>query len=180
VRPEPADIAAIVRLAVAAAAPAARSAGVALKDDTQSKALPGMVDPVRIAQLLDNLLSNAVKYTRPGGSVTARAFRAADGIVLEVEDTGIGMSPEEAAAVFTRFYRAPGSRAARIPGLGLGLPIARSIAEAHGGRIECTSTPGAGTAFTVFLPDPPDQGPGPGQEPAAQAERHRSGHQGRR
>lgn len=175
VRPEPADVAAIVRLAVEATAPAARSAGVGLKDDLPCRTLPGMVDPVRIAQLLDNLLSNAIKYTRPGASVTARAFRGADGIVIEVEDTGIGMSPEESAEVFTRFYRAPGAKASRVPGLGLGLPIARSIVEAHGGRIECMSTPGAGTTFTVFLPDPPGRMPGRQPEAPAGMEGHRSG-----
>ncbi|AMM31601.1 Histidine kinase [Sinomonas atrocyanea] len=183
VRPEPADVAELVRLAVEAAAPAARSAGVGLKDGTVCAQLPAVVDPVRIAQLLDNLLSNAIKYTRPGGRVVVRASRAAGGIVCEVCDTGIGMSAEEAAAVFTRFYRAPGARAARVPGLGLGLPIARSIVEGHGGRIECSSRPGAGTTFTVFLPDPaaePGEGPGRGAEtPAGHGQQQHLGPQQR-
>lgn len=176
VRPEPADVAELVRLAAEAAVPAARSAGVGLKDGTVDAWLPAVVDPVRIAQLLDNLLSNAVKYTRGGGSVEVRAFRVPGGIVCEVRDTGIGMSPEEVAAVFTRFYRAPGAKTAHVPGLGLGLTIARSIVEGHGGRIECSSTPGAGTTFTVFLPDrpsstgeAPSRGPG---TPAGQQPQH--------
>jgi signal transduction histidine kinase len=65
------------------------------------------------------------------------------------------MTPEETASVFERFYRAEGVRNARIPGIGLGLAIAKAIVEAHSGSIGCTSTPGAGTKFTVYIPHPP-------------------------
>ncbi|WP_422935558.1 sensor histidine kinase [Sinomonas sp. P47F7] len=154
-RPEPADMAEIVRLAVATAADAAEAASVSLTDLTEHRPLPAMLDPVRIAQLLDNLLSNAIKYTRPGGRVTVRAFRARGGIACEVADTGIGMTGEDTERIFTRFYRAETARQDHIPGIGLGLAIAKSIVDAHAGRIACTSRPGAGTTFTVLLPDLP-------------------------
>lgn len=153
-RPAPCDLAKIVRLALASAAPAAEAAGIALHDATVDRPLPAVVDAERVAQLLDNLISNAIKYTLLGGSVTVRAARTRGGAEITVSDTGIGMSEEEAASVFERFYRAEAARAARVPGIGLGLAIAKAIVEAHHGSIECVSRLAAGTTFTVFLPDP--------------------------
>jgi signal transduction histidine kinase len=158
-RPAPCNLAETVRLAVASAAPAAEAAGIALHDATEDRHLPAVVDAERVAQLLDNLISNAIKYTLLGGRVTVRAARTLGGAELTVSDTGIGMSEEEASSIFDRFYRTDSARDAHIPGIGLGLAIAKAIVEAHHGTIECVSQPGIGTTFTVFLPDlPPEAG----------------------
>lgn len=109
-------------------------------------------DPERLRRLLLNLTDNAIKYTPSGGDVTlslqSRQTRAA----LQVADTGIGLSPEEQEHVFQRFYRSDATRSLDAEGSGLGLCIARSIADAHGGTIELDSTPGVGSTFTVLLP----------------------------
>lgn len=181
-RPAPCDLAEIIRLALASAAPTAEAAGIALHDATTDRPLPAVADAERIAQLLDNLVSNAIKYTLLGGSVTVRAARTRGGAEITVSDTGIGMSEEDAASVFDRFYRAEAARAARVPGVGLGLAIAKAIVEAHRGSIECTSRLAAGTTFTVFLPDPAanpsEMAPKAALAPAAQAGHSEEEHHG--
>jgi len=114
--------------------------------------LPALeIDPDRLAQALGNLLSNAVKYTSPGGAVSVSAGTSSAEIWIRVSDTGLGISPEEQARIFTPFYR--GSQARRFPqGMGLGLTIAHDLASAHGGRLEVESTPGQGSRFTLWLP----------------------------
>ncbi|MCS7259853.1 MAG: ATP-binding protein [Anaerolineae bacterium] len=110
------------------------------------------VDPDRIAQVLGNLISNAIRYTPSGGCITMSAACEADKVVLRVQDTGSGIAPEDLPYVFDRFYR--GNRAPQSSGgeSGLGLAIARSIVEAHGGSIAVTSAPDHGSTFTVTLP----------------------------
>jgi two-component system OmpR family sensor kinase len=104
----------------------------------------------RIRQVASILLDNAVKYTPEGGRVTVRV-RERDGWAgLEVSDTGVGIPEDQLPLIFERFYRADASRTAG--GAGLGLSIARQIAEAHGGRIEVESTPGEGSTFRLLLP----------------------------
>jgi len=85
--------------------------------------------------------------------VTLTLKRQAGWVHIRVEDTGAGIAPEDLPHIFDRFYRADRSRA-RPGGAGLGLAIARCVAEAHGGRLEAESTVGAGTAFTLSLPEP--------------------------
>ncbi|MCA1849309.1 MAG: HAMP domain-containing histidine kinase, partial [Actinobacteria bacterium] len=107
-------------------------------------------DRNRIRQVASILLDNAIKYTPDGGRVTV-TVRETDGWAgLEVSDTGIGIPEDQLPLVFDRFYRADKARASS--GAGLGLSIARQIAEAHGGRIEVESTPGEGSTFTLLLP----------------------------
>jgi signal transduction histidine kinase len=112
-------------------------------------------DPERLRRLLLNLTNNAIKYTPSGGRVTLSLQRCHGGAVLRVADTGIGLSPDEQERVFQRFYRSDNARAHDAEGSGLGLCIARSIADAHGGTIELDSTPGVGSTFNVCLPLPP-------------------------
>jgi signal transduction histidine kinase len=128
-------------------------------------------DPDRLRQLLLNLVDNAVKYTPPGGRVTLGLARAAGFARVTVRDTGGGIPPEELPFIFDRFYRIDKARS-RPPtppasgeqggsgqgGAGLGLSIAQSIAQAHGGNISVESAPGQGTTFTVTLPVAPDGG----------------------
>jgi heavy metal sensor kinase len=111
-------------------------------------------DPERLRRLLLNLTNNAIKYTPSGGRVTLSLQRCHGCAVLRVADTGIGLSPDEQERVFQRFYRSDNARAHDAEGSGLGLCIARSIADAHGGTIELDSTPGVGSRFNVFLPLP--------------------------
>ena len=108
-------------------------------------------DRERLRQLLMNLVTNAVKYTVPGDEVTLRA-RADDGAVaVSVRDNGPGIAPEDQRLIFEKFGRAK-TGAGSKPGAGLGLFIARSIAEAHGGSLDVVSDAGAGATFTVRLP----------------------------
>ena len=112
--------------------------------------IEGDVD--RLKQLLIILLDNAVKYTPASGTVTVSLRRAGATAEITVQDTGVGIQPEDLPRVFDRFYRADRGRARDPGGTGLGLPIARWIAQQHGGHIELASTPGQGTTATVRLP----------------------------
>jgi len=98
------------------------------------------------------LIDNAVKYTPPGGSVTLGLRRSNDSAIAEFRDTGIGVSAEDLPHIFDRFYRADKARSREFGGVGLGLSIARWVAEVHGGSIEVQSTPAAGSVFRVRLP----------------------------
>jgi heavy metal sensor kinase len=109
-------------------------------------------DPERLRRLLLNLVDNGIKYTPPGGEVTLSLERDEEWASLKVSDTGIGLSPEDLERVFQPFYRAAETRSRGEGGAGLGLCIARSIAEAHSGRIQVESALGRGSTFTVRLP----------------------------
>jgi signal transduction histidine kinase len=109
-------------------------------------------DRGRMFQLLDNLVSNAIKFTPEGGRVDVRAVRTADGAVLEVSDTGIGLAHDELELVFERFFRSEHAVSNQIPGTGLGLFIARAIADAHAGGISAAGRDGGGTTFRIELP----------------------------
>ncbi len=109
-------------------------------------------DDLRLRQVVGNLLGNARAHTPPGAPVTVTTARRDGEAVLEVADTGPGLSPEHAGRVFERFFRADPSRARASGGSGLGLSIVAAIAEAHGGRAEVESTPGAGATFRLVLP----------------------------
>lgn len=154
------DLAELVRTGLDSAAPRASAAGVYL-DSEVTGALPVRVDPGRILQVLDNLLSNAIKYSPNGGEVTVRARAEGDGVILEVADKGMGMSPADQLDVFTKFFRTGQVKKAAIPGVGLGLVITKSIVEAHGGNITFASELGAGTTFRVELPARACEGRGP-------------------
>ena len=116
-------------------------------------------DQARIRQILNNLISNAVKFTYPGGSITIGASLLRDGeeqasvhCAIWVEDTGIGISPDEQAHIWERFYRPASPLAVEASGLGVGLSIVKSLVEAHNGRVWLESTPGLGSKFTILLP----------------------------
>ena len=107
-------------------------------------------DAVRLRQVLANLLENAVKYSPSGGSVEIEAVARDSVVLVEVTDRGTGIAPENHAVIFEKFGRVPGPDAQ--PGTGLGLFIARSIAEAHGGTVSVRSAAGKGSTFTLTLP----------------------------
>jgi two-component system cell cycle sensor histidine kinase PleC len=104
-------------------------------------------------QILLNLISNAVKFNVPGGTVTLGAEIARNGgAEIWVRDTGIGMDEEELKTAFTPFRQIDGGLARRYEGTGLGLPLARALAERHGGTLELRSIQGVGTTAIVYLP----------------------------
>jgi two-component system OmpR family sensor kinase/two-component system sensor histidine kinase BaeS len=143
-RTEPRDL---VAGAVEAFAAQAEEAGVSLRTAV-GDALPGVdADPIRIDEVLANLLSNALRHTPRGGEVVVGAEAADGGVVrLVVRDSGPGIAPEQLPHVFDRFTRSSDS-----PGAGLGLAIAKSLVEAHGGEIRADSGPG-GTTISFDLP----------------------------
>jgi signal transduction histidine kinase len=103
-----------------------------------------------IRRLLENLTDNAIKYTRPNGTIRIALASENGNARLSVADDGLGMAEQERLHAFDRFWRSDASR--EQPGAGLGLAIAKAVAEAHGGTIEVASEPGAGTTFTIELP----------------------------
>jgi signal transduction histidine kinase len=112
-----------------------------------------IVDSTRLTQILINLLSNAVKFTGPGGSVTLAIRRAEYGdVVFEVRDTGPGLTAAEIEIALQPFGQVDGGTARQHSGIGLGLPLARELAELHGGSLDVTSEKGRGTTVTVRLP----------------------------
>lgn len=122
-----------------------------LPEDLQCQVL---VDPQKIVRVLDNLFSNALRYSEEGDEIRLRAEMVSEDAVLRiaVEDTGIGILPQDLPHVFERTYRADRSRTPGDGGHGLGLAIAKSIVERHGGRIWCKSVPDRGSVFYVELP----------------------------
>ena len=115
--------------------------------------VPGWIvsDPVRLGQILMNLLSNAVKFS-DRGEVALDVSRAGASLLVQVSDTGIGMTPEQISRLFKPFEQADGSTTRRFGGSGLGLAITRQLVELMHGRIDVQSAPGAGSRFTVHLP----------------------------
>lgn len=119
-------------------------------------------DDRRLSWAIGHLLDNAINYTLKGGSIIVRlgAIRG-DKVLLDVVDSGVGISERDAAHIFERFYRGeartPDGKLIDPRGLGQGLYIARAVAEAHGGYLVFTSTVGQGSKFTLGLPLPPDQ-----------------------
>jgi PAS domain S-box-containing protein len=113
---------------------------------------PVIGDLHRVLQVVENIVSNALKFTRAGGRIDIGILDHGAMGVIEVRDTGIGVSPEEKDRLFERLYRSPRAIAEQVPGAGLGLPIARAIVEAHGGWIDLQSELGVGTVVRVALP----------------------------
>lgn len=109
------------------------------------------VDPDRMAQVLGNLVSNALRHTPPGGEIMLSAAQHNGNVLLKVSDTGSGIAPADLPHIFNRFYRGDQSRT-HNGASGLGLAIARSIVETHGGTIAAASILGRGTTFTITLP----------------------------
>lgn len=144
------DLSDIARGAVTALAARGQEKGVRLRLDAQPAPIVG--DAHRLRQAVDNLLGNALRYAPADSEVVVRTRQENGHALLSVQDVGPGLSPEDQAHVFDRFYRADVSRARDSGGLGLGLPIAKAIIEAHHGQVSLQSTPGEGCLFNVLLP----------------------------
>ncbi|MCI0546347.1 MAG: ATP-binding protein [Candidatus Rokubacteria bacterium] len=111
-----------------------------------------LADRDRVIQVVTNLLSNAAKFTPPGGTVHVRTWHEGSEAVVEVEDTGMGVPPEQTEAIFERFRRAGDTLAGRHEGVGLGLPISREIVQQLGGTLMVLATSGRGSRFRMTLP----------------------------
>lgn len=125
---------------------------IVLAVETPDEAIVIEVDQGELKRVLVNLVENALNYTREGGTVTVRVLRHTDVVVIEVADTGIGLSEQDAAKVFDRFFRTMEAKKRVTSGSGLGLAIVKRIVEMHGGMIAVESVEGEGTVFRVMLP----------------------------
>jgi two-component system sensor histidine kinase CiaH len=117
-----------------------------------SKALAVKGDPASLIELVSIFVDNAVKYSPGGGKVSIDTKRDHKNVIINVKDAGQGIGSSDLPHIFERFYRAEGSRSKQTGGYGLGLAIARKIAEAHDGYIEVKSQPTAGSTFSLHLP----------------------------
>jgi len=139
--------------AVRSAAPAAAKQGIAI-DVSTGEGTPVLADHRRLMQVLDNLIANAVKFSHRNRRVLVTAGYDGRRWRIDVTDTGIGIPPEEAGQLFSRFVRASNARTAGLPGTGLGLSIVKVLTEMHGGHVAVASTLGRGSTFSVYLPGP--------------------------
>jgi two-component system, OmpR family, phosphate regulon sensor histidine kinase PhoR len=149
----PIGVAGAVRDVFTTMQPAAQAKGLRLDSEIAPSATTVHADPTAFHQIVSNLVENAVRYTRAGG-VTLRTRRVAEGVWVDVRDTGVGIAPEHVPRIFERFYRVDAARSRAQGGTGLGLAIVRHLADAHGGRVEAESAPGRGTMISVLFPDP--------------------------
>jgi signal transduction histidine kinase len=115
---------------------------------------PIRLDRDAIEQAILNLLSNAMKYSGQSRDIDLRLCAQNGSVLIQVEDRGIGIPADERERIFERFYRVPTAENRAISGTGLGLALVVHIAQAHGGRVEVESNPGAGSTFSVRLPLP--------------------------
>ena len=149
----PVELAPIVDEAAASARRAAEAKGVALEVTVSAPPGPVLGDPLRLGQIVTNLIANAVKFTSAGGRVRVSLTRAEGQAVVTVTDTGIGIEREVLDHIFDRFRQADSTITRRHGGLGLGLAIARHLAELHGGTVTVESRGlGHGATFTLRLP----------------------------
>jgi PAS domain S-box-containing protein len=146
-----ADLVELAGEAIQAARPAAEAKNLTLTLGHDQPALVS-ADVNRIGQALDNLISNAIKFTPEGGKVHLLIENRDTTYTLQVTDTGYGIPAAEQQRLFERFFRSTSATANNVPGTGLGLTIAKTIIERHGGSIGFDSTEGRGTTFTISLP----------------------------
>lgn len=137
------------------AAAARKNITVQHEMDDHPTVLHGSSD--ELYQMLVHLIENAVRFTPPGGTITLRKQYVEGRIVIELEDTGIGIHEEDLPYIFDRFYRGDKSRSSSSGGTGLGLTLVRKIVERHNGQVEVSSRPGLGSAFRVIFPSPHDR-----------------------
>jgi signal transduction histidine kinase len=131
----------------------ARQVQLVMQEPPADKRLESVpLDPGRVEQILGNLLANALRYTPDGGQISLRLETTGSTAVLHVRDSGPGIPTEALPRLFERFYRADKSRSRQEGGSGLGLPIARQLAQAHGGELAARNHPQGGAEFTLTLP----------------------------
>jgi signal transduction histidine kinase/ActR/RegA family two-component response regulator len=152
-RQENVSLAAAIEAAIETVAPALNKKAHTLRTEMPDDSLYVIGDGVRIAQVLGNILSNAVKYTPQGGEIVIDVREAGDAVQIAVRDNGVGMSVETIPVIFDLFVQSQNSLERSEGGLGIGLPLARTLVELHGGQISAFSEgPGHGSEFIVSLP----------------------------
>ena len=151
---EPVQVNSIVNQVIADLAPLAKQKQQTLKSEPTHDLEPALVVPMLLREALSNLISNAVKYTPEGGEIKvwAEAGREPHTLVVGVRDTGIGLSADDQARLFTKFFRSSDPRVQRERGTGLGLALTQAFVQRSGGKISVESEPGKGTTFRLTLP----------------------------
>jgi PAS domain S-box-containing protein len=152
-RPQPVDMEQLVGEVRDVLRGLAVSKHLRIELDVERSISPVVVDPARVKQILYNFLSNAIKFTNDGGSIFVRVRGAgATMFRIDVEDTGIGIAPENIEKLFIEFQQLDASRAKRYAGTGLGLALTKRLVEGHHGQVAVKSTLGAGSTFSAILP----------------------------
>jgi two-component system sensor histidine kinase BaeS len=152
VDPGSADLEAVLQSAVDAVALQAMTRGQDLNVANELTGAIVAANALRIERVIVNLLTNAVKFTPEDGTITVTGRRTGGEAVVEVTDTGIGISAEDQVRIFERFYRAADAQDSAPTGTGLGLAIAQTITTQYGGKLAVESEVGDGTTFTLTLP----------------------------
>jgi signal transduction histidine kinase len=150
-RLEPIDLNAVLDQVVEIQQSRAETAGLTLTFEPTADLPVISGDVSRLQQVTINLITNALNYT-PAGAVCVRSVVQADRVGFEVEDTGVGIAPEDQPHLFERFYRGQRASVSGVRGTGLGLSIVKEIVDWHGGQVEVQSAVGVGSTFTVWLP----------------------------
>jgi len=151
---EPVDMKSLVLGTCMQISPLLRGKGQKLKTELPDSLPIVRGDGQRLEQVLLNLMNNATKFTPEGGNILVRVRKQDTGLVVEVQDDGIGIAKEEQTRLFKPYSRLSSDRQ-RHPGLGLGLALSKQVVELHGGRIWVDSEPGKGSTFSFFLPRNP-------------------------
>jgi signal transduction histidine kinase len=151
---EPVDMKSLVLGTCMQISPLLRGKGQKLKTELPDSLPIVRGDGQRLEQVLLNLMNNATKFTPEGGNIWVRVRKQDTGLVVEVQDDGIGIAKEEQSRLFKPYSRLSSDRQ-RHPGLGLGLALSKQVVELHGGRIWVDSEPGKGSTFSFFLPRNP-------------------------
>jgi PAS domain S-box-containing protein len=150
---EPVEIAEIVEACRRLIDERAKAGRIAVAVELSPSMPPLLADAMRLKQVVLNLLTNAIKFTPAGGQVKVSAgLRAGGGVSILVKDTGIGMSADEIPMALEPFQQIDSTLSRRYEGTGLGLPLAKSLVELHGGMLQIASEPGVGTTVTILLP----------------------------
>jgi PAS domain S-box-containing protein len=151
-RRAPLELAALIQRVAASLRPQVEAKNQTLTLNLPADLPTALGDADRVTQILTNLLANAHQYTPAGGVIAVSAAAEGTAVRVAVQDTGIGIAPEDQAQLFTKFFRAHNRTTEEVGGSGLGLAITRSLVEMHGGTLTVASTVGAGSTFAFTLP----------------------------
>jgi two-component system, OmpR family, phosphate regulon sensor histidine kinase PhoR len=147
----PTDLGKIIEEIVALLEPRAKKQGVNLTFSYEGLK-PVQSDPKNMEEIFNNLISNAINYSPGGGDVSVTARGLGEHIEIKVQDTGVGIAPEELPKIFNKFYRVKSPKTRDVMGTGLGLAIVKGVVDAHHGAIDVESVEGKGTTFKILLP----------------------------
>jgi signal transduction histidine kinase len=150
--PEPVDLAELLREARQGFEPDAAQKNIRMETEIGPNVTTPLLDRARLKQVLFNYLSNAMKFTGKGGRVAARVRQEGEELVIEVQDSGIGIRAEDIPRLFVQFQQLDASAAKKYQGTGLGLAITKTMVEAQGGTVGVRSKPGRGSTFYARLP----------------------------